>query len=49
MTNLLMMVLLLAALICFLLDAAGVQARIQLRPLGLAFWVLAILIGLAPR
>ena len=37
-------VLLIAALIVFLLDTAGVSARINLTPLGLALVTLALLI-----
>lgn len=37
------LVLLLAAIVCFLLAAAGVQSRLQLVPLGLALWVLTVL------
>lgn len=36
-------VLLLLALLCFVLSAAGVSSRISLTPLGLAFWVLSVL------
>lgn len=38
-------VLLIAAFICFILDTVGVNnTRVSLTPLGLAFWVLSILI-----
>lgn len=37
--------LLIAALICFLLDTFGVAARVSLQSLGLAFMVLASLVG----
>ncbi len=38
-------VLLLAlAFLCFILSAAGVAARVNLQALGLAFWVLTLLI-----
>jgi len=36
--------LLVAALVCFLLSAAGVASRVGLTPLGLAFWVLSMLL-----
>lgn len=39
------LVLLVVALICFLLAAAPITVRVNLIALGLAFWVLAILIG----
>lgn len=38
------LVLLIAALVCFLLSAFGVPSRIGLTPLGLAFWVLSVLV-----
>ena len=37
--------LLIVALICFLLAAANLPFRVNLMALGLAFWVLSILIG----
>lgn len=38
--------LLVAALVCFLLSAAGVASRVGLTPLGLALWVLSqLLVG----
>lgn len=37
-------VLLVLALVCFLLAAAGVPSRVGLLPLGLALWVLSLLI-----
>lgn len=36
--------LLVLAFICFCLAAANVQSRIGLVPLGLAFWVLTLLV-----
>lgn len=40
------LVLLIAAFICLLIHALGVQApRCNLQSLGLAFWVLAVLLG----
>jgi hypothetical protein len=39
------LVLLLCALICFVLSAAGVASRINLQSAGLALWVLALLVG----
>lgn len=38
------MVLLVVALICFILSAIGVPSKINLQSLGLAFWVLSLLI-----
>jgi hypothetical protein len=38
------MLLMVAAFICFVLAAIGVSSKVQLTPLGLAFWVLSILI-----
>jgi hypothetical protein len=35
----------LLAFICFVLTAAGVNIHLNLMALGLAFWVLALLIG----
>jgi len=37
-------ILLVAALVCFCLAAFGVSARVNLVALGLAFWVLTVLI-----
>jgi len=45
MTLTLNLVLLIAAFICFVLSAAGVPSRIGLQSLGLAIWVLAIILG----
>ena len=39
-------ILLFAALVCFGLAAFGVQSRVGLVPLGLAFWVLTALLPL---
>lgn len=39
------LILLLLALICFVLAAAGVQTRINLTAAGLAFWVLSLIAG----
>lgn len=40
------LVLLIGGLICFILDAIGVNAgKIRLTPLGLALWVLTILVA----
>jgi hypothetical protein len=36
--------LLILAFVCFLLSAAGVPSRINLQSLGLAFWVLTLLV-----
>ena len=41
--------LLLLAFICFLLSAVGVASRINLQSLGLALWVLALLLGASIR
>jgi hypothetical protein len=38
------LVLLAVAFACFLLAAAGVPARVAWEPLGLAFWVLTLLV-----
>ena len=38
-------ILLLAALVCFILGAFGVSSRVGLTDLGLAFLVLAMLVG----
>jgi hypothetical protein len=38
-------VLLVIALVCFLLAAANIPTRVNLIALGLAFWVLSLLIG----
>lgn len=38
------LVLILLALVCFLVAAAGVPSRIGLVPLGLALWMLSLLI-----
>ena len=39
------LLLLILGLICFILAAAGVQSRIGLQPLGLAFWITTVLLG----
>jgi hypothetical protein len=39
------LVLMIVALVCFLLACANIPTRVNLVALGLAFWVLAILIG----
>lgn len=38
------LVLLIAALLCFVVAAFGVPSRVQLIPAGLALWVLSMLI-----
>jgi hypothetical protein len=38
------LVLLVLALVCFVLAAAGVPSRIQLLPAGLALWMLSLLV-----
>jgi hypothetical protein len=38
------LILLVAAFVCFVAAAAGVSARVALTPLGLAFWVLTLLV-----
>jgi hypothetical protein len=38
------LVLLVLALVCFVLAAAGVPSRVQFVPLGLALWVLSALV-----
>ena len=38
------LVLLLAALLCFGAAAAGVPSRVQLVPLGLALWILSLIL-----
>jgi hypothetical protein len=37
-------VLLIAALLCFVVAAFGVQSRVQLVPAGLALWVLSLIV-----
>lgn len=37
--------LLIAALICFILSAAGVSSRVNLQSLGLAFWLASVVIA----
>lgn len=37
-------ILMILALICFILSAAGVASRVNLMALGLALWVLSLLI-----
>lgn len=44
-TNSLRLVLLVAAFMCFILTAAGVPARVNLLALGLALWVLTVLLS----
>jgi hypothetical protein len=46
-TKMISLVLMIVSLICFLLGAANIPAtaRVNLVSLGLAFWVLAIVIG----
>ena len=39
------LILLVLALVCFVLAAAGVSARVNLTALGLALWVGSLLIG----
>lgn len=39
--------LLVGALACFVLSAAGVPAKVNLQSAGLALWVLSLLIGVA--
>ncbi len=39
------LILLILALICFALSAGGVSARVNLQSLGLALWVLTLLIA----
>lgn len=38
------LVLLVLALACFLASAAGVSSKLNLQSLGLAFWILSLLI-----
>jgi hypothetical protein len=38
------LILLIAAAVCFLLAAFGVASRVSLVPLGLLFWVLTVII-----
>jgi len=44
MTLTLDLVLLIAALVCFALDAFGLFSRVNLTALGLALWVLTLLV-----
>lgn len=37
-------ILLLLAFLCFVLAAIGIPSRVQLTPLGLALWVLSLLL-----
>lgn len=37
-------ILILLALVCFLLAAAGIPSRVGLMPLGLALWMLTLLV-----
>ena len=39
------LILLILALICFILAAAGISSKINLVALGLAFWILTLIIG----
>lgn len=39
------LILLLAAFVCFLLAAFGVSSRINLIAVGLALWILSLIIG----
>ena len=45
--NILHIVLLILAFICFLLSAAGITTRVNLQSLGLGAWVLAVLLAAA--
>lgn len=38
-------ILLVAAFICFICAAAGVGGRVNLTALGLAFWILTVILG----
>lgn len=38
------LILIVAALVCFIVAAFGVPSRVQLVPAGLAFWMLSLLI-----
>jgi hypothetical protein len=38
------LILLVAAFVCFVLDALGVNSRVGLVPLGLALWVLTLIL-----
>jgi hypothetical protein len=38
------LILLVASFVCFLLAAIGVESKVGLVPLGLAFWVLTLLL-----
>lgn len=49
MTITLHLVLLILALVCFIVSAAGVASRVNLQSCGLALWVLAVLLGGYPR
>lgn len=42
------LILLIAALVCFILVAANFPSRINLLGLGLALWVLAVIVQRAP-
>lgn len=42
------LILLILALVCFVAAAFNVAARINLVALGLAFWVLTVIIGVWP-
>jgi hypothetical protein len=42
------LVLLIAALLCFVVAAFGVPSRVQLVPAGLALWILSLLIVTYP-
>jgi hypothetical protein len=39
------LVLLILALVCFVVSAFGVATRVNLQSLGLAFWVLALILS----
>ena len=42
------LILLILALMCFVASAAGVPSRINLQSLGLALWILAVMLIRAP-
>ena len=42
-------ILLLAAFVCFVAAAINVKASVNLTALGLAFWVLTLLVPMLPR
>lgn len=39
------LILMILGLVCFIGAAAGVESRIGLTPLGLAFWIFALILG----